>query len=175
MSKRAQDYYEELKREAQNVRGFGAPNLRPQKNMRRKPFPLTLFMLLFLSLFFAAYIYSDHDDVKWAYYAVKKGGGVKAIVNRLRAGRAQKTGQGAKHQNGQYNYVDGSYADGSAKGGAHPQTEFEDTHVYIEGQYYKKSPDNIYYVNGRKIYYVNNRKRGPAAPTPVKEEPAVQR
>lgn len=31
--------------------------------------------------------------------------------------------------------------------------------VQIEGRWYKKSPDNIYYINGRRVFFIDNRKR----------------
>ncbi len=39
---------------------------------------------------------------------------------------------------------------------ATPKPTGKSAFVYIDGKMYKRSPNNVYSVNGRKLYYVNN-------------------
>lgn len=36
--------------------------------------------------------------------------------------------------------------------------------VQIDGRWYKKTADNIYYINGRRVFFVDNRKRAEETP-----------
>lgn len=62
--------------------------------------------------------------------------------------------------NGTLGSVDAGHSGGgSAEAPGASGAESKDDMVQVEGKWMKRSPDNIYYINGRRVLYIDQRRR----------------
>jgi uncharacterized membrane protein YgcG len=166
--KKAADYYKELEKTGKAHAADDAFRKGYVERMRKKPFPVK-WVLLAIVLCLGALIYYRKTLLAPAVIEkISKKYPQSKVVNMAvdLAKDVVESDLPAAAPMGSVPGGSNAGADGAGNATNDQQKDPMAGLIFIEGKYYKKTPDNIYIINGKRVFYVDNRgKSGAAAAT----------